>query len=58
MAGLVYEVPVSLGTWLVGQRTAEEDVRPGVALADPVEHMSTVITGGVTVSIADRTEDT
>jgi len=57
MPGLVYEVSVSLGMWLVSQGTAEEDVRSGVALADPLEHISTVITGGVTVSIADHADD-
>jgi hypothetical protein len=57
MPGLVYEVPVSLGMWLVSQGTAEEEVRSGVALADPLEHTSTVITGGVTVSIADLADD-
>ena len=57
MPGLVYEVPVSLGMWLISQGTAEEDVRSGVALADPLEHTSTVIAGGVTVSIADLADD-
>ena len=50
----VYEVPVSLGTWLVNQGTAEEDVRVDVALAIPLEHTSSVITGGVTVSVKVR----
>jgi len=54
LPGLVYEVPVSLGTWLVSQGTAEENLRSDVALAIPSEHTSSVITGGVTVSVRVR----
>ena len=49
----VYEVPVSLGTWLISQGAAEEDVSG--AIPESLEHTSASVTGGVTVSITYQT---
>jgi hypothetical protein len=35
LPGVVYEVPISLGTFLIASGAAEEDITPGVALAIP-----------------------
>jgi hypothetical protein len=57
LPGLVYQVPVSLGTWLVSQGTAEEDVTPTVGLVVPLDKTSTISSGGVRVSSTKDHED-
>jgi hypothetical protein len=48
--GITYEVPVSLGTWLISERHAEEDVTPPVGIVIPIDQTSPMFTGGVSVS--------
>jgi hypothetical protein len=57
LPGLVYEVPVSLGTWLVGRQNAEEDVTPRVGIVIPLDQTSAMFTGGISVSPAKDHED-
>jgi hypothetical protein len=57
LPGLVYEVPVSLGTWLTSRGVAEEDVRPTVGLIVPLDETSPIFSGGVTVSRRKDRED-
>jgi hypothetical protein len=57
LPGLVYEVPVSLGTWLLSQGTAEEDVTLTGGLVIPLDRLSGVFTGGVKVSSTKDHED-
>ena len=47
--GVVYEVTVSIGTWLVCQGVAEEEVSLVVPVLLPSEVPSAALTGGVTV---------
>ena len=56
--GLVYEVPVSLGSFLVAKEAAEEDVSPTVAVVIPLTEESAALTGGISVaSPIDRAAD-
>ena len=50
LPGVTYEVPVSLGAFLVGQGSAEEDVTPAVELVIPIDPESSGLTGGVSVT--------
>ena len=56
LPGLVYEVPISLGTWLMSQGTAEEEVSPTVGLVVPLDKTS-IFSGGVRVSSTKDHED-
>ena len=47
--GVTYEVPVSLGTWLISQKNAEEDVTPTEGVVIPHDQASAIFTGGVSV---------
>ena len=56
--GLTYEVTLSLGTFLIGQGAAEENVTPAVDIVIPVNAASAALTGGVSVSPSkDRAGD-
>jgi hypothetical protein len=56
--GLTYEVPPTLGSWLVARTVAEEDLTPTVAIVIPISEVSAVLTGGISVSAPiDRGED-
>ena len=57
LPGLVYQVPVSLGTWLTSRGVAEEDMRPTVGLIVPLDETSPIFSGGVTVSRHKDRED-
>ena len=59
LPGLMYEVPVSLGAWLVGQKAAEEDVSGTVGIVIPLDQKSTTLTGGIRVPspATDTAED-
>ena len=58
LPGVTYEVPVSLGVFLVSQASAEEDVTPAVELVIPIDPESSSLTGGVSVSPSTgRAED-
>ena len=58
LPGLVYEVPVSLGAWLVSRQNAEEIVTPTVGIVIPLDQTSAIFTGGVSVSPAkDHVDD-
>jgi len=48
--GVVYEVNVSLGTWLVCQGVAEEDVSLVVPVVLPEDGSAASLTGGVTIA--------
>jgi hypothetical protein len=53
LPGVTYEVPLSLGTFLIGQGAAEEDVTPAVELVIPIDIESSALTGGVSVASAN-----
>jgi len=55
--GLVYDVPVSLGTWLASQGAAEEDVTPTAAIVVPRDQESALLTGGVSISQPEERAD-
>jgi hypothetical protein len=58
LPGLTYEVPVSLGTFLIAQWTAEEDTSPSVAIVIPLSEASAAVTGGLSISPpADHAHD-
>jgi len=48
LPGLVYEVPLSLGTFLIGQSAAEEDVTTAMAIVIPLADAAAYskVTGG------------
>ena len=52
-----YEVPDSLGRWLISQRHAEEEVTPTVGIVIPIDQASPMFTGGVSVSSAKEQAD-
>jgi hypothetical protein len=52
--GLSYDETLSLGTWLVSQGCAEEDVRPGDALIIPADEGSNLSRGVTVVFVDDR----
>lgn len=54
--GVVYEVPISLGVWLIAQKVAEEELARDLAI-DPLEDASAALTGGVTVIPPNDRED-
>ena len=53
LPGVTYEVPLSLGTFLIGQGTAEEDVTPAVELVIPIDIESSALTGGMSIASAN-----
>jgi hypothetical protein len=57
--GLIYEVPVSLGAFLVAKEAAEEDATSTIAVVIPLTKESASLRGGVSVSSspADRAAD-
>ena len=56
--GLVYDVPASLGAFLVVQQAAVEDMTATVAVVTPLTEESAALTGGVSVSPSlDRAAD-
>jgi hypothetical protein len=58
LPGLMYEVPASLGTFLIAQRSAEEDTSPSVAVVIPLSEASAAVTGGLSISPpADHAHD-
>jgi hypothetical protein len=58
LPGLTYEVPVSLGTWLVSQGAAEEDMTSTAGPDVPIDVESAALSGGVTVvTRKDRADD-
>ena len=58
LPGVTYDVPISLGRWLISQRNAEEDVTPTVGVPVPLDETSAIFTGGVSVSPRkDRDDD-
>ena len=50
LPGLTYEVPISLGTFLMAQGSAEEDMSRTLAIVIPLAEAPAAMTGGVTVS--------
>ena len=59
LPGLVYEVPMSLGTWLIGQEAAEEDTSGTVGIVIPLDQKSAALAGGISMPapMADTAED-
>jgi hypothetical protein len=56
--GLIYEVPVSLGAFLVAQEAAEEDATSTIAVVIPITKESASLRGGISVSRpVDRAAD-
>ena len=49
LPGLVYEVPPSIGSWLISEKAAEEDVRPTVGIVVPLDQAPAALIGGVSV---------
>ena len=56
--GLIYEVLVSLGAFLVAEEAAEEDATSTIAVVIPLTKESASLRGGISVpSLADRAAD-
>jgi len=50
LPGLTYELPVSLGAWLISRGVAEEDVTPAIGLVISLDDAPGALTGGVTIN--------